>query len=92
MSGRARSMTLNGKGDRIRACVVKAHVARQRANDLEVTATQELNEAEVLCQSNGLSFKYWVKRNTGLTYKEAKWLCEKVRWRQLGWRVHGEDE
>jgi hypothetical protein len=82
-----RNNLLNGQGDRIRACVDKARVARQRANDLEVTAAQELNEAEALCQSNGLSFKHWVKRNTGLSYKQAKWLCEKVRWRQLGWKV-----
>jgi hypothetical protein len=68
---------LDGYGQRIRACIHKSRVARQRADDLKRTAQQELIAVEKICTANGISFKHWCKRHTGLTYGEAKLL----RWR-----------
>jgi hypothetical protein len=78
---RSARVKLDSHGQRIRACVDRARVARQRANDLERTARQELNEAENICAANGISFKHWCERHTGLTYREAQ---------ALGWRVQYE--
>jgi hypothetical protein len=67
-------------GRTVAACLDKARVARQRASDLDTTAAQYLDQAEQHCKAAGLSFKHWVKRNTGLTYKQADAFVRQIRW------------
>jgi hypothetical protein len=68
-------------GQHIAACMDKAKVARQKASDLETSAARSLEQAEQACKALSISYVYWVKRNTGMTYSEA----ETLRSQKFGW-------
>lgn len=54
------------------ACLEKARIARQRADDLEVSAATRLRDLKEECERTGVSFNRVCKRRTGLPYRKAK--------------------